>query len=237
VHYYQNQGMVPKTGLVECVTTSVVIVMNMVKDRLAHDLKEAPIPDISVKEYAAKLDGMGLSGWLYRVPSNFPLAMARGWMHPVLQVPRVLNHFAGEIKKKNGTSFIVKQTSGNTLDDIAQALQDGNFVIVHGLWEEANRKEIHYTFGGWPHSMVAVEVDNQAGTVTLLNPADPDPGSINPDDPGTYPAAGLYSMPTWEFLAFWGRKSILNLYTRPFTMTVVIPESRKTIAKEEDYQR
>jgi hypothetical protein len=224
-HYYQNQGMVPKTGPVECVTTSVVIVMNMVKDRLADDLKEATIPDIPVREYTAKLDGMGLSGWLYRFPSNFPLAMARGWMHPVLQAPRALNRFARELKKGYGGSFTVKRTSGNTLDDIAQALQEGKFVIVHGLWEETNRKEVHYTFGGWPHSMVAVGIDNQAGNVLLLNPADPDPGSINPDDPSTYPTAGLSAMPIPEFLAFWGRKSILNLYTRPFTMTVVVPEA------------
>jgi hypothetical protein len=234
VHYYQNQGMVPKTGPVECVTTSVVIVMNMVKDRLADDLKEAAIPDISVREYAAKLDGKGLFGWRYRLPSNFPLAMARGWMHPVLQVPSALRHFARELRKEYGSSFKVKRTAGNTLEDIAQALQGGNFVIVHGLWEETNRKEVHYTFGGWPHSMVAVGIDNQSGTILLLNPADPDPWSINPDDPSTYPTAGLSAMPIQEFLAFWGRKSILNLYTRPFTMTVVIPESRRAVAKEDD---
>jgi hypothetical protein len=226
-HYYQNQGMVPKTGPVECVTTSVVIVINMIKDRLAHDLKEAPIADISVKEYAAKLDGMGLSALRYRLPSDFFLAIGRGWMHPVLQVPSALKQFAKELRKRQGCTFKVEQTSWNTLDDITRNIQGGNYVIVHGLWQVTNRKEVQYKFGGWPHSMVPVEIDSQADKVFLLNPAYPDPRTIDPDNPATYPVAVLDAMPTQEFMAFWGRRSILNLYTRPFTMTVVIPDTNK----------
>jgi hypothetical protein len=229
-HYYQNQGMVPKTGPVECVTTCVVMVMNMVKDRLALDLKEAYIPDISVKEYATRLDGMGLSGLRYRLPSDFFLASGRGWMHPVLQVPYALKQFAKELNEKYGCSFQVKQTSGNTLDNITQNLQDGNFVIVHGLWLETNPKEVQYKFGGFPHTMVVVKIDSQADKVLLLNPGDPDPRAIDLDKPATYPAAVLYAMATRDFLAFWRRRSILNLYTRPFTMTVVIPDTNKEAA-------
>ena len=225
VHYYQNQGMVPKTGPVECVTTSVVIVMNMVKDRLAHDLNQPPIADIQVKEYAAELDGMGLAGLCYRLPSGFFVKPGRGWMLPVVQAPNALKRFARELHDKYGRSFKVKQTSGNTLDNISQALQAGNFVIVHGLWQVTDQKEFLYKFGGGPHSMVPVDIDSQAGTVILLNPADPDPATVAPDNPATYPAPALYAMPTGEFLAFWGRKSVLNLYTQPFTMTVVIPDT------------
>ena len=226
LHYYQNQGMVPGTGPVECVTTSVVMVMNMLKDRLAHDLNRPAMPDISVRQYAARLDGLPLGGLGYRVPSNFFLAALRGWMHPVWQAPRALRQFAGELKKEYGLSFQVCQTSGNTLDDIHQALQAGNFVIVHGLWQVTDRKEVQYDFGGGPHSMLPVEIDTPADRVLLLNPADPDPGLIDPDNPATYPAPALYAMPTADFLAFWGRKSFLNLYTRPFTITVVIPDTK-----------
>jgi len=224
-HYYQNQGMVPKTGLVECVTTSVVIVMNMVKDRLAHDLDKPAIPDIGVEEYAAKLDGMHLSGLNYRFPSDFPLVPFRGWMLPVLQAPIALKQFARELEHKYGCSFKLKQTSGNTLGDISQNLHDGNFVMVHGLWPVTDPKEFLYKFGGGPHTMVPVDVDSQADKVILLNPAEPDPSIIDPDNPATYPAPRLDNMSTQDFLDFWGRKSLLNLYTRPFTMTVVIPDT------------
>ena len=224
-HYYQNQGMVPKTGLVECVTTSVVIVMNMVKDRLAHDLDKPPIPDIGVKEYAAKLDGMRLSGLSYRFPTEFPVVPIRGWMHPVFQAPMALNQFARELHDKYGCSFKVKQTSGNTLSDISQNLQNGNIVIVHGLWPVTDPKEFLYKFGGGPHTMVPVDIDSHSDTVILLNPANPDPRIIDPDNPATYPAPMLDNMSSQEFLDFWGRKSLLNLYTRPFTMTVVVPDT------------
>jgi hypothetical protein len=223
-HYYQNQGMVPKTGPVECVTTSVVILMNMMKDRLAQELNQPPIPDISIREYAAKLDEMGFSGLRYRLPSDFFLAAGRGWMHPVCQAPSALRKFAKELKQRYGRSFQVKQTSGNCLEDIIQAIQDGNFVIVHGLWPVKDPKESLYKFGGGPHSMVPVGVDSQVERVLLLNPAEPDPKTIDPDNPASYPVARVYAMPAREFLDFWGRKSFLNLYTRPFTMTVVITE-------------
>ena len=223
-HYYQNQGMVPGTGPVECVTTSVVITMNRIKDRLALALCQPAIPDILVREYAASLDGMGWRGLRYRFPSFFFLSIARGWMHPVWQAPHALRKFASELDKKYGRTFRVIQTSRNTLDDLQRELQIGNLVIVHGLWQVTNTKEIQYRFGGGPHSMVPVGLDVIHDTVLFLNPAEPDPRTISPDDPATYPSPKLYCMPTGEFLAFWGRKSLLNLYTRPFTMTVVIPD-------------
>jgi hypothetical protein len=223
-HYYQNQGMVPQTGPVECVTASVVMVMNMVKDRLARDFNQPLLPDISVQEYAAGLDGKKIFGLPYRVPSDFFVAQARGWMHPVFQAPAALRQFAKRLKKNYNHSFAVRQSSGNDLEAIRQNLQAGNYVLIHGLWEVTDSKDSLYNFGGHPHTMLPVDVDNDAGRVVLLNPADPDPRKIKPGNPSTYPAPVLDRMPTQEFVAFWGRKSYLNLYTRPFTMTVVIPE-------------
>ena len=233
-HYYQNQGMVPRTGAVECVTTSVVMVMNMMKDLLAQYHQESAWPDIPVKEYAARLDGMGWRGLRYRIPSGFFLAGARGWMHPVWQAPMVLRQWARELKTDYGSSFKVKQSSGNSLEDIERALQVGNFVLVHGLWLVTDKRNLHYLFGGIPHTMLPVEIDRQANKVLLLNPGEPSPRTILVDKPVTFPIPALYAMPTGEFLAFWGRKSFLNLYTRPFTMTEVIPEF---VPKEEINQR
>jgi hypothetical protein len=75
--------------------------------------------------------------------------------------------------------------------------------------------------------MLPVEIDRQADRLLFLNPSEPGPWTVDPDKPATFPAPVLYAMPTREFLAFWGRKSLLNLYTRPFTMTVVIPDKNK----------
>jgi hypothetical protein len=225
-HYYQNQGMVPRTGPVECVTTSVVMVMNMVKDRLAQDLGMTDIPDIRVDEYVQKLDQIRLAGLRYRFSSNFPLAGMRGWMLPFMQVPRALRQFAGELQRDYGCSFQVKQTSGNTLEEIRKTLKNGNFVLVHGLWPVTKSMKLHYLFGGFPHTMVPVQVDYRACKVILLNPAEPHPMTIQADDPATRPEARLYEMSIQEFMEFWGRRSFLNLYARPFTMTLVIPETR-----------
>jgi hypothetical protein len=224
LHYYQNQGMVPGTGPVECVTTCVVMVMNMLKDRLAHDLDRPAIPDITVRAYAARLDGLGIFGWGCRLPSNFFIPAGRGWMHPIWQAPAALREFAGILKKEYGVAFTFSQPAGSSLEDITQALEAGKYVIVHGLWPNEPLKEQLVRFGGGPHSLVPVLVAAQADQVLCLDPADPDPGTIDPDRPATYPAARLSAMPTAEFLAFWGRKSLLNLYTRPFTMTVLTPD-------------
>jgi hypothetical protein len=229
-HYYQNQGMVQRTGAVECVTTAVVMVMNMMKDRVAHEFKESAWPDIAVKEYAARLDRMGWRGLRFRIPSDFILKAARGWMHPVWQAPVVLKQWAQELKKGYGISYEVKQTWGNSLENIGRALRAGSFVLVHGLWQVTDTRDIHYLFGGLPHTMLPVKIDRQANKVLFLNPAGPGPRTIQMDKPVTFPAPALYDMPTGEFLAFWGRKSLLNLYTRPFTMTVVIPDT--DMAKE-----
>jgi hypothetical protein len=222
LHYYQNQGMVPETGPVECVTTSVVIVMNMIKDRLARDFNQQPIPDVKVEVYAASLDKMGVAGLAYRISSDFFVARARGWMHPVVHAPVALRQFAQILKQQYGYTFAVHQTSGNTLDSIRQNLQAGNYVLIHGLWALWGPNDPLYRFGGHPHTMLPVEVDESTGKVVLLNPAKPDPGKVKAGNP---PVPVLDQMPIQEFLEFWGRKSLMNLYTRPFTMTVVIPEA------------
>jgi hypothetical protein len=73
--------------------------------------------------------------------------------------------------------------------------------------------------------MLPVEIDRMAGKVLFLNPGEPSLRTIKLEKQTTFPAPVLYAMSTVDFLAFWGRKSLLNLYTRPFTMTAVIPDT------------
>jgi hypothetical protein len=147
-------------------------------------------------------------------------------MHPIWQAPQALKRFARELKEKYGCSFKVRQSSGNSMDDVSRTLQEGKLVIVHGLWLITDPKESLYKFGGGPHTMLVVGVDTSADKISFLNPAYPHPETINPDDPSTFPQPALDEMTIQEFIQFWGRKSLLNLYTRPYTMTVIIPDEK-----------
>lgn len=220
--YHQWQGNVPNTGHVECVTTSVVMAMNMMKDLLAEKFGRTPLPDILVQNYVAQLDSQGLGGLQYRFPTNSPRIVVKltriqplfdftpaGWMHPVWQAPNALNAFSEQLKQEYGCGFTVRQTSGNTLKDIDKNLQEGNLILVHGLWSPSDNNQ---TFlGGLPHTMGPVIAhDTTVGKITLL-------------DPGTQDA--LHEMSISEFTDFWSKPSKANLYTQPNTMTVLIPDT------------
>ncbi len=228
LHYYQNQGMVAKTGPVECVTTSVVMGMNIIKDILAQNFNRPPIPDIRVQDYVSQMDKLGWSELPYRVPSDFPDVPVinmpiDGWMHPVIQAPNALNQFSAELRDKYGCGFTVRQTSGNTLDDIARNLREGNPVLAHGLWQVTNPSDPTYKLGGFPHTMLPVEVDASAKTVTLLDPAYPK--LYDPNNPTANPNPELHVMSDQEFQEWWDRQSTANLYTAPNTMTVLVPDT------------
>jgi len=101
---------------------------------LAYLSNKPPLPDLRVDEYVAQIDNLGPSAWQYRIPSNQPPVTipgigdipVAGWMHPTLQLPRVLNQFANQLRAEYGYSYTVQQISGSTLDDIARNLDDGN---------------------------------------------------------------------------------------------------------------
>jgi hypothetical protein len=60
-----------------------------------------------VREYAVKMDTLGFTGLMDRIPSNFFLAAGGGWMHPFLQAPAALRKYASELKKEYGRSLKV----------------------------------------------------------------------------------------------------------------------------------
>lgn len=196
LHYHQSQFSVPVTGNVECVTTSVVVSMNMIKDIIARDLNTSPLPDIRVEDFANKLNG---ESWKYRFPSYLKPVIVGGWMHPVLQAPNTLKRYADVLRQHYGRSFFVRQTSGNTLKNIINNLQDGYPTMVHGMWGFAR-----------PHTMNVVGYNADDDKWIFLNTGETE----------------LYLMSTESFKDFWSRKSPLNGYTKSFTLTTLIPDSR-----------
>jgi hypothetical protein len=204
------------TGPVECVTTAAVMVRNIVNEQLAALANKPALPDLLVKDFTLQVDALA-NPWEYRVPSNQPpvpvIGMPiAGWMHPELQLPNTLDYFAAEFQTEYGCSFDVKQSSGNSLDDIADNLQQGNLVIVHGLWEvPTDLTNGQFYLGGAPHTMgPVISIDGNANTVTIL-------------DTGSSPTPNVMSVENFE--AWWGRQSAGNLYTEPNSMTVVIPDT------------
>ena len=216
--YPQNQLNVPVTGPVECVTTTVVVARNMMKDRLADKFGLAPIPDISVEEFVSQLDRLGWAGLICRVPSNAPTLSIpfvnprvefnpSGWMHPLLQAPHALNRLSAGLRRQYGCGFTFKQSSGNSLSQIAGNLSRGNLVLVHGLWPALDGATGF--LGGMSHTMgPVVGIDFEGRTVTVLNTD-----------------SSVKLMPAQEFTDFWSRPSRANLYTKPNTMTVLVPDA------------
>jgi hypothetical protein len=217
--FHQNQGSVPVTGDVECVTTTIVTNRNVMNELLAYRTGHVPLPNLLVQDYTAKLDKAGMLSLPYRFPTNFPDIKIpftdikfnpRGFMLPRWQAKNALEQFAGEFKAYYGCSFTVKQTSGNTIPDIARNLQQGNFVLISGMNAPSPNDLGQQFLGGNPHTFGTVkEVDfTGAGTITLI-------------DTGGAPTS-TYSFQ--EFLDFWGRKSWINIYSKPNTMTALIPD-------------
>jgi hypothetical protein len=199
-HYPQDQFSVPVTGEVECVAATAVTARNIVKDLLANRFGFPPLLDLSVEQYVANLDSVGLKKWLCRIPSNLP--KIGGWMHPRIQLPHALNQLSDDLRQHYGCGFTYRQTSGNSLTD-------GKLVLVHGLWETKNRHDARYYLKGSPHTMgIVVEIDLENDVVRVMNTN-----------------GKLDAITIKEFSEFWGRRSFANAYTKPNTMTVVIPDT------------
>lgn len=211
--FHQNQFSLPITGPVECVTASVVAARNMVNDLLAFRTGRARLPDQNIHEYIEELDQLGWWGLPYRFPTNFPDITIpftstkynpRGFMLPRSQALRALKRIAGHFRRHYGSSFSVRQSSARTLQDIARNLQDGNLVLVSGLFDPAGKEQA--LLGGSPHTYGPVtEVNFISSTITVI-------------DTGSLP---LTTSRFEDFNKFWGRKSMLNLYTKPSTLTIL----------------
>ena len=128
-------------------------------------------------------------------------------MLPRSQAIFALRRMAKGFRRHYGASFKVRQSSGNTIQDIADQVQTGNLVLISGMFEPAGKEQ--NLLGGSPHTYGPItEVDFDSAMITGINTGDEPLTSTSFDD----------------FLKFWGRRSKWNLYTKPFTMTVLIPE-------------
>jgi hypothetical protein len=218
ITFHQNQFSVRITGQVECVTTTVVTSRNLMNEFLAFRTGLAQLPDQSVQDYIDELDKLGWRGIPLRFPTKFPVISIpltsiklnlRGFLLPQSQVLNTLKRISAKFKQYYGSSFVAKQTSGNTLKDIARNIQEGNLVLISGLFE--SNDPLQKLLGGSPHTLgPVIEVNFITSTITSI-------------DTGIEP---LRTFTFNDFMQFWGRKSLLNLYTKPYTMTVLIPDSR-----------
>lgn len=216
LHYFQSQGYGPTTN--ECVTTSALMSMNMLKDLIALRQGRALEPDRNITEYTRDLDALGIRGWKYRFSTKSPFP---GMMTP-WQAILALNDYAASLRKKYGKSYLVKLSARHKLQDLIGELREGNIVLIHGAWKmtlDRNNKKFGYNpllalLGGMPHTMLLVGYDGDASLWHLLNPADP-----WPEDRQKPVTPKLYKMNTQQLMDFWGRKFLF--YPPRFAVTRV----------------
>jgi hypothetical protein len=216
LHYFQSQGYGPTTN--ECVTTSALMSMNMLKDLVALRHGHPIEPDRNIAEYTRDLDALGLRGWRYRFPTKSPFP---GMMTP-WQAISALKDFAASLEEKYGKSYRVKLNARHKLLDIIEQLREGNIILVHGAWQmtlDRNNKKLGYKpllafLGGMPHTMLLIGYDGDASQWLLLNPADP-----WPDDKHKPVTPRLYKMDTRQLMDFWGRKFLF--YPPRFALTMI----------------
>jgi len=219
-YYARDQFETSTTGGVECVTTSAVIARNIVKNQILNKLGSGAgsEPDLEPKDFANQTNSFNLFNWQYRLPSFLPLV--GGFMHPVLQLPHLLDHWGNELNKKYHLSFSHTLTAHNSPDGLINNLRNNQVTLVHGVWDKtfvdsssgSFRFDIATLLGGTPHTMPLVMYDASADHWWFYNLAwkyfhDPDP---------------YLKLTTDQLVAFWGRHYILNTYTPPFAMTTLI---------------
>lgn len=216
LYYFQSQGYGPTPN--ECVTTSTLISMNMIKDWLASQHGHPIEPIQSIEEYTHYLDSIGLRGWRYRFSTHSPLP---GMMTP-WQAVIALKDFARGLQKKYGKSFRVKLSAGHKLDDIIDQLREGSLILIHGAWQttlDRSNKNFRYNvlhalMGGTPHTMILIGYDSAVLQWLLLNPADPWP--VNKHSQVT---PKIYKMTTQQLMEFWGRRFLF--YPPRFSFTTI----------------
>ena len=216
LHYFQSQGYGPTTN--ECVTTSALMSMNMIKDWMALQHGHPIEADRSIEEYTHHLDMLGLRGWIYRFSTQSPLP---GMMTP-WQAVVALKNFGNRLKGKYGKSYRVKLSARRKVLDLIEHLRAGDLILIHGAWQmtlDRNNKQLGYNallafLGGMPHTMLLIGYDGDESQWLLLNPADPWPANkYSPVTPK------LYKMNTLQLMDFWGRKFLF--YPPRFALTTI----------------
>jgi len=217
LHYFQSQGFGPTNN--ECVTTSTVMAMNMIEDRIAWRQRGEPLryeANLCIEDFIRDLDGRGMLGWRYRFPT-------RSWfpgMMPPWGARNTLRKHAVSLKHKYGKSYRVKTKIHQTVDDLIQALEQNKVILIHGAWQKKlsdPKDQLLAWLGGMPHTMVLVGYESSSGLWNLLNPADPWVKSRN----DSYQAR-MYRMNTQQLMDFWGRRFVF--YPPRFAITTLTME-------------
>jgi hypothetical protein len=216
--YCQCQLDIKDTGGKECVTTSAVIVRNIVRDELATRQGKPLAPQEELAQsFVEKLDEAKLSNLDKRLASDVPII--GGFMHPVLQLPKALDTLAEELKGPYGVAFGHTLTSGNSLDDLIDNLQNNRPTLVHGIWNDrrvidentgAANLDPANILGGTPHTMPLVMYS--AADQWWFYDLGWKPGGFGD---------GFTKMTSEELMTFWGRCYPLESYTKRFSMTTI----------------
>jgi hypothetical protein len=210
LHYYQSQWDGPTLN--ECVTTAVLMCKNILTEWIAGRTNKPVESNQRIEEYARELDKLRIRGWLYRFPTK---SILPGMMHP-RQGVKVLRDLSIELGIRFRNTFSVKLISGHTVEDLAQLLEDGKLLILHGAWHQKFwSKNFHLALmGGMPHTMVLVGYDALTDKWVLLNPAHPMQRDRREPIKPT-----LYKMTTEKLMEFWGRRFLL--YPPRFSITII----------------
>jgi len=213
LHYFQSQGLGPTPN--ECVTTSTVMAMNIMEDRLGSsgNLKA----DLRIEDFTRTLDLLGISAWRLRFSSLSPLP----GMMPPGGARRAMKAHAARLRRELGRSYRVETRSGLTLDDLIHALEQGTVVLLHGAWQKrlSDPKDRHLALlGGMPHTMLLAGYQPGPDTWHILNPADPWLISRAAAGPSS-----LFRMTTPQLVDFWGRRFIF--YPPRFASTFLTAET------------
>ena len=217
LHYYQNQGYGPTLN--ECVTTSAITIMNILKDWVAIRQGQSIEADKLLPDYTKKLDERGIWGWRYRFSTNSWLP---GMMTPWQAIIALKDH-ATHLKEVYGKSYKIKLSVEHTVDDLIQLMREGKIMLLHGAWQKVltnlpDKDRYLAYLGGTPHTMVLIGYEGEDDRWILLNPAHPWP--VDKTKPPVKPV--LYHMTTKGLLEFWGRQFLF--YPTRFAITIITPE-------------
>lgn len=216
LHYFQSQGLGPTNN--ECVTTSTVMAMNLIEDRIAAGREASPqyAANLLLEDFIRDLDAQGFRGWLYRFSTKSPLP---GMMTPG-GARRAMKAHAARLKGKYSRSYRVETLFHQTVDDLIQALEQGKIILLHGAWQKklSDAQDRHLALmGGMPHTMLLVGYEGAGGFWNLLNPAEP---WLKSRTTGYHPH--LFLMTTQQLMDFWGRKFLF--YPPRFAITTLTEE-------------
>jgi hypothetical protein len=217
LHYFQSQGLGPTTN--ECVTTSTVMAMNMIEDRIAASRGGLAVEygaALRIEDYIRNLDAMGVRGWWYRFSTK---SILPGMMTP-WGARHALRAHAAQMKKKYGRSYTVRTLPHQTTDELIRALEQEQIVLLHGAWQKRltdPTDRFLAVLGGMPHTMVLVGYEAAGGFWNILNPAEP----WLKDRTGEF-TPRLFRMTTEQLVDFWGRKFLF--YPPRFSITTLTLE-------------